>query len=128
MQIKLSSVVVRDQAAALDFYTEVLGFVKKNDIPVGEEFRWLTVISPEGHDDVELLLEPLGFEPAKDFYGALYEAGIPANAFAVADVKSEFENLKAKGVAFKVEPMDAGGTMIAVFDDTCGNLIQIYQG
>jgi catechol 2,3-dioxygenase-like lactoylglutathione lyase family enzyme len=128
MKIKLTSVCVRDQEEALAFYTGVLGFEKKSDVPVGEEFRWLTVISPEGHDDVELLLEPLGFEPAKDFYGALYEAGIPANAFAVDDVKQEFEDLTAKGVAFRTEPMDAGGTMIAVFDDTVGNLIQIYEG
>jgi len=118
--------MVGDQEKALTFYTEILGFVKKQDIPMGEH-RWLTVVSPEGSDDVELLLEPMGFEPAKTFQAALYEAGIPLTAFEVADVQAEYERLQELGVVFKGEPMDVGTTIIATFEDTCGNLIQIYQ-
>lgn len=127
MKILLTSIPVRDQAAALEFYTATLGFVKKTDIPMGE-YRWLTVVSPEGHDDVELALEPLGFEPAKAYYAALFEAGIPATAFVVDDVQAEFDRLSAAGVRFTTGPTDQGGWVMAVFDDTCGNLIQIYQG
>jgi catechol 2,3-dioxygenase-like lactoylglutathione lyase family enzyme len=127
MRIKLSSVMVDDQGKALAFYTETLGFVKKTDIQMGE-FRWLTVVSPKGQDDIELLLEPIGFDPARIFQKALFEAGIPLNAFAVPDVRAEHDRLVEKGVTFKVDPTEAGDTTIAVFEDTCGNLIQIYQG
>jgi catechol 2,3-dioxygenase-like lactoylglutathione lyase family enzyme len=126
MKIKLSSVYVDDQDKALKFYTEVLGFVKKRDIPVGEA-KWLTVVSPEEPDGTELLLEP-GDNPAtRTFKKALFEQGIPLTAFAVDDVQKEFERMKTLGVVFKVNPTDAGPATIAVFDDTCGNLIQIYQ-
>ena len=126
MKIKLSSVSVDDQGKALAFYTEILGFVKKQDIPMGSD-RWLTVVSPEGPDDVELLLEPMGFPPAKTYQQALFEAGIPATAFAVSDVELEHRRLVELGVVFKTGPTDVGSTTIAVFEDTCGNLIQIYQ-
>jgi catechol 2,3-dioxygenase-like lactoylglutathione lyase family enzyme len=126
MKIKLSSVLVDDQDKALRFYTGVLGFVKKNDIPIGED-RWLTVVSPAGPDDIELLLEPLGFPPAKTYQRALFEAGIPATAFAVEDIQTEYERMKNQGVAFRSEPTKAGPVTVAAFDDTCGNLIQLYQ-
>ena len=126
IQIKLTSVMVDDQDKALKFYTEVLGFVKKKDIPMGE-FKWLTVVSPEGPDDIELLLEPMGFPPAKIFQKALFEAGVPLTAFAVDDTQKEYERLKTLGVAFTQEPTKMGPTTIAVFNDTCGNLIQIFQ-
>ena len=126
MKIALSSVMVDDQDKALAFYTEVLGFVKKADIPMGSD-RWLTVVSPEGPDDVELLLEPLGFPPARTYQRALFEAGIPATAFAVDDIRSDFERLAKAGVVFRTEPTLAGPVTVAVFEDTCGNLIQIYQ-
>jgi catechol 2,3-dioxygenase-like lactoylglutathione lyase family enzyme len=127
VKIQLTSVMVEDQAKALAFYTETLGFVKKTDIPMGE-FRWLTVVSPEGPDDIELVLEPLGFAPARTFQKALFEAGIPLTAFAVPDVQAEHDRLAKRGVVFKTGPAEAGGTTVAVFEDTCGNLIQIYQG
>jgi catechol 2,3-dioxygenase-like lactoylglutathione lyase family enzyme len=126
MQIKLTSVMVTDQEKALKFYTEILGFVKRNDLPAGEA-RWLTVVSPDGPDDVELLLEPNSFQAAKTFQKALFEAGIPFTAFAVADIQQEFERLNGRGVVFTIEPTKAGEATIAVFEDTCGNLIQLYQ-
>lgn len=126
MKIKLTSVMVGDQEAALQFYTRRLGFVKKKDVPMGE-FRWLTVISPEGHDDVELLLEPLGFEPAKVHQRALFDAGIPATAFFVDDIDAEHKRLVEAGVEFTQPTTDAGPVKIAVLNDTCGNLIQIAQ-
>ncbi len=126
MQIKLSSILVNNQENALKFYTEKLGFIKEADIPMGE-FRWLTVISPEGPDDVELLLEPLGFEPAKIYQQALYQANIAATAFSVKDIHSEYKRLKALGVAFKMQPTKTDTVTMATFDDTCGNIIQIYQ-
>lgn len=126
MKIKLTSVMVDDQDKALKFYTEVLGFVKKNDIPMGEA-RWLTVVSPEGPDDVELLLEPLGFPPARTYQKALFEAGIPSTSFAVEDIQKEYERMKKLGVAFKTTPTKMGPVTIAVFEDTCGNLIQMAQ-
>ncbi|HLG15672.1 MAG TPA: VOC family protein [Blastocatellia bacterium] len=126
MRIKLTSVMVDDQDKALAFYTEVLGFVKKADIPMGEA-RWLTVVSPEGPDDIELLLEPTGFPPAKTYQKALFEAGIPLTSFAVDDIQKEYERMERLGVAFKMKPTKAGPATIAVFDDTCGNLIQIHQ-
>ena len=126
MQIKLTSVMVADQAAALKFYTEVLGFVKKNDIPMGEA-RWLTVVSPEGPDDVELLLEPMGFPPAKIYQKALFDAGIPAATFFVGDIQKEFERMAKLGAAFHTKPTPMGPVTVAVFEDTCGNLIQLCQ-
>jgi catechol 2,3-dioxygenase-like lactoylglutathione lyase family enzyme len=126
MKIKLTSVLVDDQDKALKFYTEILGFVKRQDVPVGE-YKWLTVVSPEAPDEVELLLEPNANPAAIAFQKALYEQGIPLTAFAVGDIQKEYERLKSLGVTFKLEPTQAGPTSIALFDDTCGNLIQIYQ-
>lgn len=126
MKIKLNSVLVGDQEKALLFYTETLGFQKKIDIPVGE-FRWLTVVSPEEPDATELVLEPNAFPAAATYQEALFEAGIPLTALEVEDINREYERLASAGVAFRTEPTDAGGVTIAVFDDTCGNLIQIYQ-
>jgi catechol 2,3-dioxygenase-like lactoylglutathione lyase family enzyme len=126
MRINLTSIPVEDQAKALSFYTEKLGFVKKEDVPMGEH-RWLTVTSPEGADGVELLLEPLGFEPAKTFYKALYEAGIPVTSFESADLDSEVEKLRELGVAFRGDPQDMGNVRMVIFDDTCGNLVCLTQ-
>jgi catechol 2,3-dioxygenase-like lactoylglutathione lyase family enzyme len=126
MRINVTSVLVDDQAKALAFYTDLLGFVLKHDVPVGD-YRWLTVVSPEGHDDVELLLEPNAFPPAQVFQRALVDAGIPLTSFAVNDVRAEFARLKGLGVRFPTEPTEMGPVTIAVFDDTCGNLIQIAQ-
>jgi len=126
MRIKLCSVMVDDQTKALTFYTEVLGFVKKHDIPIGQD-RWLTVVSPEAPTQVELLLEPNHNPAAKTFQKALFDQGIPLTAFAVGDVQKEYEALKQRGVLFRPKPTQAGPTTIAVFEDTCGNLIQIYQ-
>ena len=126
MKIKLNSVVVDDQDKAEAFYTDILGFRKKQDIAMGEH-RWLTVVSPDAPDEAELLLEPLGFAPAATFQKELLTAGIPFTAFEVSDVRAEYKKLLGKGVEFKGEPMDVGTTIIAMFYDTCGNLIQIYQ-
>ncbi len=126
MRIKLSSVYVDDQDKALKFYTEVLGFVKKRDIPVGQA-RWLTVVSPLEPDSTELALEPSDNPAAKAFKKALFEQRIPLNAFAVEDIQKEYERLKELGVAFSMGPTKTGLVTIAVFDDTCGNYIQIYQ-
>jgi catechol 2,3-dioxygenase-like lactoylglutathione lyase family enzyme len=124
MRINLTSVLVDDQAKALQFYTDVLGFVKKTDIPLGEA-RWLTVVSPQQPEGPELLLEPDGHPAAKPFKQALVEDGIPFTSFAVDDVHKEFERLHGLGVRFTQEPVQAGPATTAVFDDTCGNLIQI---
>ncbi|HET7657541.1 MAG TPA: VOC family protein [Bacillales bacterium] len=126
MRIYLTSVFVDDQDKALKFYTETLGFVKKMDMPVGE-FKWLTVVSPEGPDDVELLLEPNQNPTAKTYQQELKEQGIPATSFAVEDVQQEYERLKEWGVTFTMEPTKMGPVTIAVLDDTCGNLIQVAQ-
>jgi predicted enzyme related to lactoylglutathione lyase len=126
MRIKLNSIMVDDQNKALKFYTEVLGFQKKTEIPVGE-YRWLTVISPEGPDDLELSLEPNANPAGKTFQQALFAQGIPATAFEVTDVEAEFKRLTGLGVAFTREPTTAGAVKIAIFADTCGNLIQLYQ-
>src|SRR5688572_2599441 len=126
MKIKLNSVMVDNQDKALRFYTEVLGFQKCRDIPVGE-YRWITVVSPEGHSDVELALEPNANPAAKTFQEELFRQGIPLTAFEVDDIHAECKRLKTLGVAFTTEPTAAGPVMIAVFADTCGNLIQIYQ-
>ena len=126
MRIKLNSVLVDDQAKALKFYTEILGFVQKEDIPMGD-FRWLTVVSPEAPDDAELLLEPNANPAAKTFQEAMFEQGIALAAFFVSDTQGEYERMKKLGVAFRMEPTKMGPATIAVFEDTCGNLIQIYQ-
>jgi catechol 2,3-dioxygenase-like lactoylglutathione lyase family enzyme len=126
MKIKLTSVFVDDQDKALKFYTDILGFVKKKDFPVGE-FKWLTVVSPEEPDGTELLLEPNNNPAASTYQKALYEQGIPLTAFAVDDIQSEYTRLKALGVVFSKEPTKMGPSTLAVFEDTCGNLIQIYQ-
>jgi catechol 2,3-dioxygenase-like lactoylglutathione lyase family enzyme len=124
MRIHLTSVFVDDQDKALRFYTEVLGFVKKNEVPLGED-RWLTVVSPEDLDGTELLLEPDGHPAVKPYKEALVKDGIPAASFAVADVHAEFDRLRALGVGFTQEPLEMGPVTTAVLDDTCGNLIQI---
>ncbi len=126
MRIKLSSVMVDDQNKALEFYTEVLGFVKKTDLPAGK-FRWLTVVSPEGPEDIELVLEPNENPAARTYQQAIFKEGIPLTAFAVEDIQHEYERLKKMGVTFTMKPTKTGPLTIAVFDDTCGNLIQIYQ-
>jgi predicted enzyme related to lactoylglutathione lyase len=126
VKIKLNSVIVRDQEHALRFYTDVLGFSKKTEIPAGE-YRWLTVVSPEEPDGAELVLEPNAHPASATYQKALFETGTPLTAFAVDDVQGEFERLKALDVTFSVEPTDVGTAVIAVFDDTCGNFIQIYQ-
>lgn len=126
MRINITSVFVDDQAKALDFYTNKLGFQVKHDVPVGED-RWLTVVSPENPEGTELLLEPSGHPAAAPFKAALKADGIPFTQFAVDDVRAEYERLTALGVEFSMEPTDAGNVIIAVLDDTCGNFIQIIQ-
>ena len=126
MKIKLNSIMVDSQDKALEFYTGVLGFKKSKDIPVGE-FRWITLVSPEGHPDVELALEPNANPAGRTFQEALFKQGIPATAFEVDDIKAEARRLKKAGVKFTMDPTPAGPVQIAVFADTCGNLIQIYQ-
>jgi catechol 2,3-dioxygenase-like lactoylglutathione lyase family enzyme len=126
MKIVVTSVMVSNQEKALSFYTETLGFVEKTDVPLGE-FRWLTVVSPEQPDGPELLLEPTGFPPAKTYQKALFEAGIPLTSFGVADVQAVYERLKKRGVVFRTPPTKMGPVTVAVFEDTCGNLIQIAQ-
>jgi catechol 2,3-dioxygenase-like lactoylglutathione lyase family enzyme len=126
MRINVTSVLVHNQDEALRFYTEVLGFVKKTEIPLGEA-RWLTVVSPDDPDGCELLLEPDGHPAVKPFKDALVNDGIPFTSFAVEDVRAEFDRLRGLGVRFTQEPLKMGKATTAVFDDTCGNLIQIAQ-
>ena len=126
MRIVLASVMVDDQDKALRFYTDVLGFVKKHDVPLGAH-RWLTVVSPEDPDGVELVLEPDEHPAAKPFKRALVEDGIPFNSFDVEDVNAEYQRLVAAGVRFTQPPVEMGPVISAVFDDTCGNLMQIAQ-
>ena len=126
MRIRLSSVVVNDQDKALEVYTTKLGFVKKQDLPMGE-YRWLTVVSPEDPDGAEICLEPNAFPAADVFQKALFEAGVPQNAFASSDVAAEVERLRAAGAIIQQEPVEMAGTIVAVVDDECGNLIQLYQ-
>jgi len=126
MKIIVTSIMVDDQEKALRFYTEVLGFIKKTEIPMGE-FRWLTVVSPEGAAEVEMLLEPTQFPPAQVYKKALFDAGIPLTLFGVTDIQVEFERLKSLGVVFHKEPTKIGPVTVAIFEDTCGNLIQIAQ-
>jgi catechol 2,3-dioxygenase-like lactoylglutathione lyase family enzyme len=124
MKITLTSVLVDDQAKALAFYTDVLGFQAKEDVPLGEH-RWLTVVSPEASDGVQLLLEPDGHPAARVFKEALVTDGIPFTSFSVDDVAAEYERLTAAGVHFTQPPTQMGPVTTAVFDDTCGNLIQL---
>jgi catechol 2,3-dioxygenase-like lactoylglutathione lyase family enzyme len=126
MKIKLTSVMVDDQDKALRFYTDVLGFAKYRDFPVGG-FRWITVVSREGYPDVELALEPNANPAGRAFQTAMFEQGIPVAAFEVADIRAEFRRLKGQGVVFSIEPTQAGEITLAIFADTCGNLIQMYQ-
>jgi catechol 2,3-dioxygenase-like lactoylglutathione lyase family enzyme len=124
VRINLASVLVDDQEKALRFYTEVLGFVKKTEVPMGEH-RWLTVVSPEAPDGVELVLEPDEHPAVKPFKAALVADGIPFTSFAVDDVPAEYERLRGLGVTFTQEPLTMGPVTTAVLDDTCGNLIQL---
>jgi predicted enzyme related to lactoylglutathione lyase len=126
MRITLTSLLVDDQEKALKFYTEVLGFVKKTEIPLGEH-KWLTVVAKEEQDGVELVLEPIAFEPAKVYQQELFKAGIPLTAFNVDNVDKEYERLSGLGVIFSMKPTEMGPTELAVFSDTCGNNIQIFQ-
>jgi predicted enzyme related to lactoylglutathione lyase len=126
MKITLSSVLVDDQEKALRFYTEVLGFVKKHDVPMGEH-RWITVVSPEGADGVELVLEPNDHPASKDFQSRIFADGIPATSFQSADIHAECERLTGRGVVFRSGPTQAGPVTVALFEDTCGNLIQLHQ-
>lgn len=126
MRIRLTSIFVDDQRAALAFYTDVLGFTKHHDIPLGDA-AWLTVVSPEDPDGPELLLEPAGHPAVKPYRDALVEDGIPLVQFAVDDVAAEHERLVARGVTFTQPPTDAGLVTVAVLDDTCGNLVQIVS-
>jgi catechol 2,3-dioxygenase-like lactoylglutathione lyase family enzyme len=126
MRISLTSVLVDDQAKALAFYADVLGFVPKEDVSLGE-YRWLTVVSPADPDGTELLLEPDAHPAAKVFKAALVGDGVPYTSFAVDDVSAEFARLQALGVRFTQEPVEMGPVTTAVLDDTCGNLIQLMQ-
>ncbi|TGV22652.1 VOC family protein [Mesorhizobium sp. M00.F.Ca.ET.186.01.1.1] len=126
MRISLASVFVDDQDKAQKFYTEILGFVTKMDIPMGGS-KWMTVVSPEEPDGVQLLLEPNGNPAASTYQKAIFEQNIPATAFEVSDVNKEYERLTQLGVVFKTPPTEAGNVILAVLNDTCGNLIQIYQ-
>jgi catechol 2,3-dioxygenase-like lactoylglutathione lyase family enzyme len=126
IKIHVASVPVDNQDKALKFYTEKLGFIKKTEVPMGEH-RWLTVVSPNEQSGVELLLEPMAFEPAKVYQKALKDAGIPYTSFMVADLSKEYKRLIGTGVKFSMEPKQMGPVQIAVLDDTCGNNIQLVQ-
>jgi catechol 2,3-dioxygenase-like lactoylglutathione lyase family enzyme len=126
MKITLVSLHVDDQQRALEFYTQVLGFVKKHDLPAGGA-RWITVVSPQGATDVELVLEPNSHPAAAAYQAALMKDGIPATAFESVDIHTECDRLKQRGVQFTLEPTAAGPVTLAIFSDTCGNLIQLYQ-
>lgn len=126
MNIIVTSIFVEDQDKALKFYTETLGFIKKQDVPAGE-FRWITLVSPDNQDGTELVLEPNDNQAAKDYQKSIFEQGIPATMFGVEDIHKEYERLSELGVKFTMAPTKMGEVTIAVFDDTCGNLIQIIQ-
>lgn len=126
MKIMVISIFVEDQDKALEFYSEKLGFVKKEDVPVGE-FRWITLVSPDEQDGTELLLEPNNHPAAKEYQKKIFADGIPATMFGVADINKEYKRLLEQGVKFTMEPTKMGELTIAVFDDTCGNLIQIVE-
>ncbi len=129
MKVTLISIPVLNQEEALKFYTEKLGFITKKDVPIGDGNRWLTLVSPEWQDGPELLLEPApeNFEPAKTYQDALMEAGIPYTQFEVDSVDAEYERLTKLGVDFSATPTDMGTVKIAVFNDTCGNNIQLIE-
>lgn len=126
MKIKLTTIMVDDQTKALAFYTGVLGFKKKQEIPMGE-YRWLSVVAPEGYPDVELSLEPNANPAGKTFQEAMFKQGIPIAGFETDDIAVETKRLKKHGVKFTMDPTDMGPVKLAIFADTCGNLIQIYQ-
>ena len=126
MKIKVTSLFVDDQEKALRFYTQQLGFIKKTEIPLGDH-KWLTVVSNEERDGVELLLEPMALPPAQIYQKALFDAGIPAASFNVDDVQKDYDRLEKAGVKFSIKPTVMGPVTLAVFDDTCGNNIQIVQ-
>ncbi|RAS78268.1 VOC family protein [Priestia endophytica] len=126
MKIIVTSIFVQDQDKALEFYSETLGFVKKQDVPAGE-FRWITLVSPDDQDGTELLLEPNVHPAAKEYQKKIFDEGIPATMFGVTDVHKEYKRLMEQGVRFTIEPTEMGEVTLAVFDDTCGNLIQIAQ-
>ncbi len=126
MQIKFVSVMVEDQERALNFYTTVLGFEKMADIPMGP-YRWLTVTSPDGVAGVELVLEPMGFAPARVYQKALFDAGVPATALITKDIAADVARLKSRGVKFRGEPKKMGPITVVIFEDTCGNLINLVQ-
>jgi catechol 2,3-dioxygenase-like lactoylglutathione lyase family enzyme len=126
IKIHVTSVPVDNQDKALKFYTEKLGFIKKTEVPLGEH-KWLTVVSPNEQNGVELLLEPMGFEPARVYQKALKDAGIPYTSFMVADLSKEYERLVGLGVKFSMEPREMGPVKIAILSDTCGNNIQLVQ-
>ncbi|MDO6447932.1 VOC family protein [Oceanobacillus profundus] len=126
MKIIVTSIFVEDQDKALQFYSEKLGFVKKHDVPAGE-FRWITLVSPDDQDGTEIVLEPNNNPIAKDYQNRLFEEGIPVTMFGVEDIHKEYERLLQLGVKFTMKPTKMGDITIAVFDDTCGNLIQIIQ-
>ncbi len=126
MKIKITSVIVDDQEKALAFYTDVLGFIKKTEIPMGES-KWLTVVSKDDENGVELLLEPCIFEPGETYQQALYEAGIPCISFQVNSMDYEYERLRELNVEFTMRPTTMGNVKIAVIDDTCGNKIQLVE-
>ncbi len=126
MKIKVTSIFVEDQEKALKFYTDVLGFVKKTDMPAGD-YKWITVVSPEEPGSVELLLEPNNNPAAETYQKAIYDEGVPTISFTVDDIQQEYERLKKRGVEFTAKPTEVGPVTFAIFDDTCGNLIQISQ-
>ncbi len=126
MRIDLTSVMVDNQEKALHFYTEKLGFIKMADIPMGE-YRWLTVRSPEGPQGIELVLEPMSFPQAREYQKTLYETGVPITAFRTDDIDQEYKLLTGRGVSFRGEPQDMGMIKAALFEDTCGNLINLVQ-
>lgn len=126
IRISLTSIFVDDQKKALKFYTEKLGFIKKSDLPIGK-FKWLTVVSPGGPGDIELLLEPNENPAARTYQEAIFRAGIPATSFGVDDIHSEYKRMKSLGVEFTSEPTETEWGTFAVFKDTCGNLINLHQ-
>ncbi|MFS0690009.1 VOC family protein [Sporosarcina sp. 179-K 8C2 HS] len=126
MKIIVTSIFVEDQDKALEFYTETLGFVKKHDVPAGA-YRWITVVSSDAQDGTELLLEPNNHPAAQEYQKKLFADGIPVTMFGVTDIQKEYERLVERGVEFTMKPTKAGEVTIAVFDDTCGNLIQIIE-
>jgi catechol 2,3-dioxygenase-like lactoylglutathione lyase family enzyme len=126
IKIHVTSVPVDNQDKALKFYSEKLGFIKKAEVPMGEH-RWLTVVSPNEQNGVELLLEPMAFEPARVYQKALKDAGIPYTSFMVSDLTKEYERLIGLGVKFSMEPREMGPVKIAILDDSCGNNIQLVQ-